>query len=381
MGDGGVVGRPWYDGTVYTIGSGTIGELVGDFVAYRSLRPCDQRLADFPVPRVPPRKIDRAYGEVVGDLLQRARSLASPGTLIRRIIMIGDNAQTDGAAFENLCAVNNWQGTALLIDEQPQGMLDAPAFVAPDQVIHLQHWHHLRIWADDVGARWIDQETVILLDIDKTLLGARGRNDRVIDDARSIAMRDAVAQMLGSAFDDAVFAEARHTFNHRRFHHLTGDNQDYVGYLCLVVGAGVWTTKALEQALTNGDISSIDALVASVRAQEGPEAAHLHTVSAPIIERIAAGDPTPFKAFRVREYYETVARMNLHDSMPVEERLQTELVLTAEVFDVAQRWRDQGALLFALSDKPDEAALPPPSDQAALSLHHVHTHIVSSTRS
>src|SRR4028119_445429 len=124
--------------------------------------------------------------------------------------------------------------------------------------------------AVSVGARSIDAATVILLDIDKTLLGARGRNDRVIDDARSIAMHDAVAPLLGSTFDDAVFAEARHTFNHRRFHHLTGDNQDYVAYLCLVVGAGVWTTKALEQAITSGDISSIDALVASVSAQEGP---------------------------------------------------------------------------------------------------------------
>ena len=366
---------------VYTIGSGTIGDLVGDFVAYRSLRPCDQRLAGFPVPRVPPRKIDRAYGQIVGDLLQRARGIASPGMLIGRIIMIGDNAQTDGAAFENLCAVNDWQGTALLVDEQPHGMLADPAFAAPDQLVHLQHWHHLRTWADSVDARSIDQETVILLDIDKTLLGARGRNDRVIDDARSIAMHDAVAHMLGSAFDDAVFAEARHTFNHRRFHHLTGDNQDYVGYLCLVVGAGVWTTTALEQAITSGAIRTIDALVASVSAQEGPQAAHLHTVSAPIIERIVTGDPTPFKAFRVREYYETVARMNLDDVMPVEERLQTELVLTAEVFDVAQRWRDQGALLFALSDKPDEAALPPPGDQTALPLHHVHTHIISSIRS
>ncbi len=370
----------WYDDTVYTIGTGTIGELTGEFIAYRSLRPCDTRLASFAVPAVPPRKVDRAYGKVVGDLLQRARAIDAPGVQLRRIIAVGDNAQTDGTAFENLCAENGWEGTALLVQEQAGSLHDVPVFGDAEPVIHLKHWQHLRAWADSRQAHSIDQHTVILLDIDKTLLGARGRNDQVIDDARSLAMRETNARMLGADFDSAVFTEARRIFNDRRFHHLTGDNQDYVGYLCLVAGSGVWTTAALEQAVVRGDITNINTLVASIATKTGSAAEHFHTLSATIVERIAAGDPTPFKEFRIGEYYETLRRMGLDDTLTVAERLQRELVLTGEVLDVAREWRDQGALLFALSDKPDEAALPPTGDPNAVALHHTRTHIITSTR-
>jgi hypothetical protein len=365
---------PWYHGGVKSIGSGTLGDLVGDLVAYRSLRPCDQRLGDFAVPLVPPRKIERAYGQIVGDLLGRARALDAPRTPLRRIVMVGDNAQTDGAAFETLCAVNGWHGTVLLVQEHADAIGDVPAFTSTDPVVHLRHWIHLLHWADAAGA--LDQYTVVLLDIDKTLLGARGRNDVVIDDARSAAMRDTIAALLGATFDQATFSAARQTFNDRRFHPLTGDNQDYVAFICLLLGAGVWSSEALKREIEDGRIANIRAL--AVRAMDAPLAAEIRAEVAGIVERIETGDPTPFKAFRAKEFYETVARMGLGDALPIEERLRTELVLTGEVIAVAERWREQGALLFALSDKPDEAAVPPADDRATLPLHHVRTHIVSS---
>ena len=61
--------------------------------------------------------------------------------------------------------------------------------------------------------------------------------------------------------------------------------------------------------------------------------------------------------------------------------LRDRIVITHEVRQVAELWQGRGALLFGLSDKPDEAALPTP-DLAARGyqpLHHVEAHMVGLT--
>ena len=78
---------------------------------------------------------------------------------------------------------------------------------------------------------------------------------------------------------------------------------------------------------------------------------------------IEAEDPTPFKAFRRREYLETVSRMNtLADDADEATVLATEIVITAEVASVARHLSQRGLLVFGISDKPDEASLPSPED-------------------
>ena len=42
----------------------------------------------------------------------------------------------------------------------------------------------------------------------------------------------------------------------------------------------------------------------------------------------------------------------------VSQLLDNEIVITQEVRELALRWKERGALLFGLSDKPDEASLP-----------------------
>jgi hypothetical protein len=87
-----------------------------------------------------------------------------------------------------------------------------------------------------------------------------------------------------------------------------------------------------------------------------------------------AGDPTPFKSFRRREFAETVALMgHMPDDTPAEVLLQEEIVITGEVWEALAGWRARGALLFGLSDKPDEAALPA---DGSMPLHRIRTHIV-----
>ena len=94
---------------------------------------------------------------------------------------------------------------------------------------------------------------------------------------------------------------------------------------------------------------------------------------------VSVSDATPFKAFRRREYVETVGRMGcLPDDAPLARRLMDEICLTREVIDFAAWLRDRGCLLMAVSDKPDEASLPTPELVARgyLPLHRTPTHVI-----
>jgi hypothetical protein len=58
--------------------------------------------------------------------------------------------------------------------------------------------------------------------------------------------------------------------------------------------------------------------------------------------------------------------------------LDETIVITEEVRRMALRWRQQGALLFGLSDKPDEASLPTTAlaEQGYLPIHQMKTDVV-----
>jgi hypothetical protein len=63
----------------------------------------------------------------------------------------------------------------------------------------------------------------------------------------------------------------------------------------------------------------------------------------------------------------------LPDDTPREQLLANEIAITREVVDAARELRQCGALLFGLSDKPDEASLPRPelAQKGYLPLHRV----------
>ncbi len=180
----------------------------------------------------------------------------------------------------------------------------------------------------------VDATTVILLDIDKTLLGARGRNDTVIDQARTAAMEAVCIDALGAAFDRAAFHEV-------------------------------------------ASIHDIARLVEHVLPARNTS---FHAAHSAIAARMTADDPTPFKAFRRREFVETVARMRASGGAEGVPDLAAEVVLTGEVLDVARRWQRMGALIVALSDKPDESAVPDETQRQCgyLPLHRTQARIVDS---
>jgi hypothetical protein len=368
-------------------GRAAASDVFGDFITYRNLNGCDPRLPSrlalqaqvgIPRERPLPRKHDPDYARLVAALLSAARAIELPAARLRRLVYIGDTRMSDVEAFEALCQAGGWQGAAF-IGAETQGayQLERSASAAGMPLTLANHWGLLFDFAHGLGAEGIeiDEQTVIVLDLDKTTLGARGRNAGQIDAARLLAVRKTVAGMLGEQYNQNAFQTAYNTLNQQEFHPFTADNQDYLAYICLMLGAGV---ASLEETLVLAK-SGASVLDFMKKAEERrPVLSNaLALIHDEIYDLTRQGDPTPFKTFRRNEFYTTSERMGwLSDETPVAELLAGEIVLTGEVLAVAKTWQHKGALIFGLSDKPDEASLPPANEKSRPALHRCQTHVV-----
>ncbi len=363
----------------------TLYDLFGDLVVYRNLDALDARLPRFadayvdmglPSP-IPPRKLDVAYAQALAWLLERSRQLAGRPPLTE-LVYIGDTMLNDGGAFTNLrnqmdvpgwCFIGAEKDEVLIIAEK-NGIYQANRWAALAEFLS---------WVQSQGAT-LDARTAAIVDIDKTLLAARGRNDGTLDRARIVAVEATVAGALGGQFDRDGFRRVYAVLNAARYHPFTGDNQDIVAYICLMLSGGLSTLTQLQDDIGSGRLSGFRDFMAQMDQQPVQLAAKgLFELHHAIYERVLAGDPTPFKTFRRREYVETVSRMgHLPDDAPLAQRLVEEICVTREVFEAALWLKDRGCLLLASSDKPDEATEPTMmlAAQGYLPLHRMPTHIV-----
>ncbi|MBN2390407.1 MAG: hypothetical protein JXR84_06775 [Anaerolineae bacterium] len=367
----------------------SVSEFVGDRIVYRNLDAADVRLprladlrAEVGIPaNTIPRKSEADYARVIVHLLRLARALDAPGTSLSRLIFVGDTRLNDSTAFANICRAGNWPGVAFIGAEKP-----APAqaeVAAPDgyPLYLANRWTLLAEFDAFCRERSfpVDESTAVVLDLDKTTLGARGRNDHVIDAARVAAVRHTVGDLLGAAFDPERFQAAYDQLNQPEFHPFTADNQDYLAYICLIVGSGLYERQALVDDVRAGRIQAFVQFIHTVDARAAELPADLRALHGDIYALVQAGDPTSFKAFRYNEYRETIGRMGVLplDAAP-EALLAREICLTHEVRELMLDWRARGALLFALSDKPDEASIPPEDLRAAsyAPIHQTLTHVV-----
>jgi hypothetical protein len=370
-------------------GYASVYEFLGDMVVYRNLAPVAPRLPrlaelglEAGLPEgITPRKSQPEYARVMACLLRKARALDAPGTPIERLVYVGDTRMNDGTAFTNTCRAGGWPGLAFIGAER-----DEPARVEvveqEGEALYLANrWAALADFCHFCRKRGfsLDERTAVVVDLDKTALGARGRNDHVIDQARVEAVRRTVGGLLGDSFDPRGFQTAYDRLNQPEFHPFTADNQDYLAYVCLILGSGLYALEPLVTEIRAGRLMSFGQFIAGVNDHTAQLPANLRSIHSSVYARVQQGDPTPFKAFRYNEYHTTVGRMGqLDDDTPVTQLLQEEIVITQEVRQVVLAWREQGALLFGLSDKPDEASIPT-NDLAAQGyqpIHRVETHAV-----
>lgn len=338
----------------------TIFELTGDAVLYRDLEPCDPALPRLAALRQrvglpdgpPPRKRDAAYAQVVLALAETIQA-ARGGAPLATLAVIGDT-DNDRLLAEHLRCVSPLTCYGFIGEDRP---------VAPERITwhgdtaSATRWHLVRGWAAELDWRGVDwARTALLIDIDKTLLGPRGRSDGAIDDARAEGAL-AVAAGLASDLDVPTFRRVYSELCRREWHDYTLDNQDYVVATALLVTTGAIGLDELRAAIDAGVISGFAMMLAVVEPAVTPALAGLH---AELRARVAEGDPTPFKAFRRAELTATLARM-----------ADGRLTLCSDIFELCRMLADRGALLLAASDKPAESAIPTP-EQAATGLQPLH---------
>lgn len=353
-------------------GQGSLSDFLGDAVVYRSLVPIDSRLPcledlrrrlglhDTEIPR----KVELTYARVVVEMLRAATALrGSPE--ITSVIMIGDTEHNDGGAFRNICELLSRPAGAFICDEDAEDERLSMVTGDPRGNLYVANrWGLLDRFEKEIvgtGAE-IGPGSVVIIDIDKTALGARGRNHQPIDAARVAAVTRTAKSVLGEFDEDLVMA-GYHRFNAPRFHEFTTDNQDYLAYLALIIGGGWISPEMLESQISGGELSSFEELLESVTLSERDLPSGLREMHRSVMEAVTVGDPTPFKDFRKSEFLETIVRMDPTDSpREISQILGSKVTITDEVRTKAFEWRDRGALIFGLSDKPDEASCPPAGD-------------------
>ena len=352
---------------MYTIfGKSSLFDIWGDFIVYRNLVPADNRLSEISALRKHlslqspnlPRKTDPDYALVVAEQLRQARRLDLPGVDLKRLVFIGDTRLLDATAFQNLCAAGGWPGWAFIgRDEMGSDRSD----VVEGGVYASNRWSALPDFIAFIQRQGfgLDEHTVLVIDMDKTSVGARGRNDKVVDEARLEGVRLTVEGLLGKEFNEDAFRAVYHELNHPHYHTFTADNQDYLAYICLMLGASLFDFPVLLQDIQNGSMRSFFDFIQQVqlRRAELPSAG-LAAIHDQVWRLVQEGDPTPFKAFRYNEYLATAARFGISEIEPVEAALSSRILVTEEVKQAAHDLGTRGALIFGLSDKPDEASLP-----------------------
>ena len=371
-------------------GRTTVSEFLGDSIVFRGLEPADPRLPGLVALQSSlglragqvPRKNEADYARVVVSILQQARKIEASHAALQRLIFVGDTRLSDGTAFANMCQVGGWPGIAFIGSENSQlprvellPQKDSGSLYLSNRWAALDEFDHYCAGHDFP----VDENTVIVVDLDKTTLGARGRNAQVIDAARVQAVRETVAELMGSDFNEPAFRQAYNVLVQVEFHPFTSDNQDYLAYICLILASGLYDLDGILTQVRSGELKSFQQFIRGVDAQSSRLDPHLAEIHHQIYANVRLNDPTPFKAFRRNEYRITVGRMGfLPDDTPVERLLQEEILITQEVRRVCLEWKARGGLLFALSDKPDEASLPTPELAAGgyKPLHRTVTHAV-----
>jgi hypothetical protein len=360
-------------------GLASLHDIWGDFLIYRRLEPVDPRLPSFAELRPLlgleekelPRKADREYGCLVAELLRRARRLDLPGRSLKRLIYIGDTQMNDATAFANICEAGQWPGRAFIGRDE---MTRPPQIQVQGALTLANRWSALFDFIEGLPGQGfgLDEATAVVIDMDKTAIGAKGRNDKVIDRVRLESIRRTLADCLGPEFDEQAFETAYSELGKPIYHPFTADNQDYLAYICLMLGAGLCGLEELRRAVSNGTMRGFNDFILRT---DGLRAALGRTGLEPLHDEVRScfrrGDPTAFKKFRFNEFLATSACFGGQPAEPVEQALDKRIAITEEVRQAAARLRREGVLVFGLSDKPDEASLPRP-DQAAAGIRPLH---------
>jgi len=353
-------------------GMATLADLFDDWVVYRNLEPLDKRVPGFKnsawkmgvsEERLP-RKQEVDYAKAATWIINEAQSVRGERKPIRELLFVGDTLFNDGQAYANMARVAGWKGSCFIGADRGD---QEPAFAIDEEksLYNANRWASISDWLAWVRTQGhaLDERTAVVVDIDKTALGAKGRNDAVIDRARLEGIFRTMTSVLGEeGFNKREFVQHYNDLNRARFHFLTADNQDYLAYICMVVNSGMISFEELMSEIDKSNLEDFEQFIRWVDSRMmihqsgGTELFETHQS---VITSVRVGDPTPFKSFRRQEFIATVEHMGiLPANASADALLAEEITLTEEVWQASQWLKNRGCFLLCLSDKPDEASRP-----------------------
>ncbi len=193
-----------------------------------------------------------------------------------------------------------------------------------------------------------------LFDLDKTVLGAKGRNSHIIDMARIDAVIERVLEIDPDIHKD--FIKEIYDVINQSFKRITEDNQDITAFLTILVCFGVIDTDYLQNML-NPDID-FDYIIKDLSG--GDYGKGLNDVFEEVKTLYNKGESTMFKTFRYNELKTTLAKINSKSKgTDIRKVLETEITMTKEICDLMDFLKEYDINLFCVSDKPDETVFPP----------------------
>ncbi len=318
---------------------GKISDLIGDNIFFRELRPQNPDLVPIDVvlyrlnlDKVP-RKKDPEYPHVISCYLNLLGDFD-------RILFLGDTMLNDRTFARGLINLGEYRVIALITSENE----DVFQLREEDGIIFSNRWSFVLELPDFLKKRdfFIDEKTAIILDIDKTLIGARGRNHTAIDLARATAVYE-LFRMTGSDKDFDELKKIYDRVNSPAYHHITHDNQDLVALFSIAIAAGELHDPA-------GDYVDVVKKLSS-----SPNEA-TRRFAREVYENIMKKEATLFPSFRRMEYYTTIRFMDRFEDEPLDRILAEEILITGEIYDT---FSDVLSTIIALTDKPEISSLPP----------------------
>ncbi len=352
-------------------GRATLADFFGDMVIYRNLEPLEKKLAGLKSAGyrmglssdIVPRKFEPDYAKAalwIAEEAQRLRNVTAP---LREVLLIGDTLLNDGQAYLNLAKLSGWRG-ACFIGADRSAQTPAVEIDEENLLYNANRWSALGDWIQWVGEKGfaLDEHTLLIVDIDKTALGAKGRNDSVIDRARLEGLYRTMNAVLGGAFNQTAFEKHYTFFNRGRYHSLTSDNQDYLAYICLVLNLGLIQFEELLSEIESDSLHNFEQFIRWVDSRmmsQAGVAEAFRQVHEAVRASVRIGDATPFKQFRREEFVSTIDHMGkLSDDATVDEILSEEVALTEEICELSDCLKKRGCLQICFSDKPFEASCP-----------------------
>ncbi len=322
---------------------GRLSDFFESNIVFRELEPVNKNLPGFSALkgklglRVLPRKKDKAYVKVLSEMFRAKGNFT-------KILYIGDTLMSDLSVINNFAESGMFKTMGIITREgEADGFEENENYIfsgswanLPDVLVHIEN----KVFN-------VDKNTVVIIDIDKTAIGARGRNEKAIDRARM----DAIFMLAKKAFNDVSmerFLSVYNVINKREFFFITEDNQDFVSILSILVYGGALNLADFHNA------QNVLGLLAMAE-MENPVLEYIETV----IKNVKVQNPTAFPQFRKAEFEKTIERMDfLPEKTPVETLLSEEIMITGEVYDTAIYLRSKGAFVFGVSDKPALSSIP-----------------------